>query len=172
MQILQGKRVGIRPLDIADLDNLYQLENDPGNWDTTTTVNPISRFYLEQYIISAHNNIYQDKQLRLVITGENEETVGLIDLFDFDPHNRRAGTGIILLPEFRRRGYATEALDLLISFAHKTLNLKQLFCNIATDNTKSLQLFTSKGFEITGTKKAWRLKEHQWKDEHFLQLVF
>ncbi len=172
MHIFRGKRIYLRPLEISDLDTLYQLENDPHNWETTTTVNPLSRFYLEQYIISSQNNIYHDKQLRLIIAGNQHETMGVIDLFDFDAHHKRAGVGIILLPKFRGKGYATEALDLLKDYVQHKLKLKQLFCTIGKDNHKSLALFKSRGFEVTGIRKAWRLSKEMWQDEHFLQLVF
>ncbi len=172
MKFLQGRRITLRPVEIDDLDVLYQWENDSENWHTSNNLNPHSRFFLEQYILNAGNNIYEDKQLRLVIAGQKQQQVGIIDLFDFDPHHKRAAVGIIIGKEHRHQGYGSEALDLLTQYAKKALNLKQLYCGIGVDNQHSMRLFQNQGFEITGTRKSWRLHEQQWLDEHFLQLIF
>ncbi len=171
MTLLKGKRVKLRPIEIDDLGVLYEWENDTENWHTSNNLNPHSRFFLEQYILNAQNNIYEDKQLRLVIVDENEKQIGIIDLFDFDPHHQRAAIGIILGPDSRNKGYGSEALDVIISYADKVLNLKQLHCGVGIDNHHSVRLFKNKGFELTGTRKSWRLHQKQWKDEYFMQLL-
>ncbi len=172
MNPLKGQRIALRPVEIGDLDAIYRWENDPGNWIHSNHLNPISRFYLEQYILNAENNIYVDKQLRLLIVDHNKKQLGIIDLFDFDPHHRRAAVGIIIDASVQKQGYGSEALNLLIQYANKTLNLKQLYCGIGEGNNISLRLFQNHGFRITGTKKEWRHLDGKWVDEHFLQLIF
>ncbi len=172
MNLLNSDRICLRPVEIEDLDLLYKLENDMDSWHAGDHLNPLSRFFLEQYILNASNDIYVDKQLRLVITRKSGEALGIIDLFEFDPHHRRAAVGVIISPEARGHGYAGEALQMLIAYAEKVLQLKQLYCGIDGDNHKSLRLFTHNGFEHTGTRKAWRLSGKTWKDELFLQRIF
>ena len=172
MNLLNSDRIRLRPVEIEDLDLLYKLENDMDSWHAGDHLNPLSRFFLEQYILNASNDIYVDKQLRLVITQRSGEALGIIDLFEFDPHHRRAAVGIIIAPEARGHGYAGEALQMLVTYAEKVLQLKQLYCGVDRDNQKSFRLFTQKGFVHTGTRKAWRLSEKTWKDELFLQRIF
>lgn len=172
MSILKGESIMLRPVEIEDLDFLYRWENDPANWEHSNHLNPFSRFFLEQYILNAENNIYSDKQLRLMIVGHNNQPLGIIDVFDFDPHHRRAAVGIIIERDFQNKGYGTEALKLVIQYAKKTLGLKQLYCGIGIENHTSLKLFQKQGFQITGTRQSWRLTNEKWVDEHFLQLVF
>lgn len=171
MQALSGERIQLRPVEIEDLDVIYQWENNPQNWRVSNFVNPVSRFFLEQYILTSQNNIYADHQLRLMIVDYQNKPLGIIDLFDFDPHHRRAGVGILLGPGEGKKGYATEALKLVINYARKKLNLKQLYCGIDPFNEDSVYLFRKQGFQITGQKKAWRLIEDSWHDEYFLQLI-
>lgn len=172
MKPLAGKHIQLRPVEIEDLENIYRWENDAEMWVVSNHLNPISRFYLEQYILHAENNIYRDKQLRLMIENNQKECVGIIDLFDFDPHHKRAAVGIIIEPKHQRKGYGAEAIDIIIDYAKDILNLKQLYCGIGIENKGSIRLFLRKGFEITGTRKAWRLHQHGWHDEHFLQFLF
>ncbi len=172
MKPLEGKHIRLRPVEIEDLDSLYRYENDAAMWVASNHLNPISRFYLEQYILHAENNIYQDKQLRLMIESRHNACVGIIDLFDFDPHHKRAAVGIIIDPQHQRKGYGAEALEVIKAYARDVLQLKQLFCGIGSENKGSIRMFLQKGFEITGTRKAWRLHTDGWHDEHFLQLLF
>lgn len=172
MQALRGKTLKLRAMEPDDIEKMYQWENDPETWVYSNTQTPFSRFYLEQYIIHSHCDIYTEKQLRLMISNSDDITVGCIDLFEFDPKNRRAGVGILIDKQFRKQGYASESVDIIINYAKNVLNLHQLFCNITEDNKKSLDLFTKKGFAIAGGKKQWVWKEDHWLDEHFLQLIF
>jgi diamine N-acetyltransferase len=106
------------------------------------------------------------------IDGEKVETIGTIDLFDFDPAHKRAGIGILIADkENRGKGYASEALDILIGYSFTSLQLHQLYCNITTDNTESIRLFTGKGFQLVGVKKDWLLFHNCTKDEAMYQLI-
>ncbi|MFO7978711.1 MAG: GNAT family N-acetyltransferase [Bacteroidales bacterium] len=171
MSHLKAENILLRPVEISDLDALYEWENDPGIWQVSNTVNPFSRFFLEQYILNAQNNIYADKQLRLIIQTRQGDLAGTVDLFDFDAHHRRCGVGIMTAKKHRKQGYASTALDLVIDYCRKVLNLHQIYCNIDQDNPVSLALFQKKGFENTGCKKQWNQRENQWVDELFLQLL-
>ena len=108
----------------------------------------------------------------MICTVENDTPVGCIDLFDFDPLHQRAGVGVLIAKvENREKGYASEALHLLISHAFENMDLHQLFCNVGVDNEASITLFQRQGFEICGTKKQWNKEGEGWKDEYLMQLI-
>ncbi len=174
MNILQGKLVNLRALEPTDLDLLYQWENNPSVWEVSNTVAPFSKFILHQYIENSTQDIYAVKQLRLVIEElGGSAAVGLIDLFDFDPLHSRVGIGVLIgQNEFKNKGFASESLRLLCAYVRDQLGLKQVYCNITSDNTQSIKLFEKCGFVICGTKKNWIRSKDTWKDELMLQLVF
>jgi diamine N-acetyltransferase len=128
---------------------------------------------VKQYLENAHQDIYEAKQLRMAICQDEDfPALGLIDLFDFDPQNRRAGIGIVIQSiENRKQNIGSEALQLLVNYAFYNLNLHQLYANIATENTASIALFTKFGFEKIGVKKEWTLVSGSFKDEALYQLV-
>jgi diamine N-acetyltransferase len=171
---LHSQHISLRALEPSDIDILYQWENDTEVWEISHTQAPFSRLVLEQYLSTAYQDIYTTKQLRLVIetNSETKKAIGCIDLFDFDPYHQRAGIGILIADKNEReKKYATKALTLLIDYCFTTLNLNQLYCNITTDNTASIQLFEKNGFEIIGVKKQWIRVGKEFKDELFLQLL-
>ncbi len=169
-----GKSVALRAPELSDADHIYRWENDPDIWQVSNTITPFSRYLIEQYILSADQDIFAARQLRLMIdarAGSEWEPAGAIDLFDFDPMHLRAGVGILVSSAFRGQGLATEALVLLKAYAFNTLQLHQLFAHITIDNTPSLSLFRKCGFEICGTRKEWLRIQGEWKDEYILQCI-
>ncbi|WP_298224269.1 GNAT family protein [Flavobacterium sp.] len=173
MLTLKGDSIYLRALEPNDLEFLYAVENNEAIWEVSNTQTPYSRFLIKQYLKNAHQDIYEAKQLRLAICKDkNFPAIGLIDLFDFDPKNNRAGVGIMIQnQEDRSIGIGKEALGLLIQYAFRKLNLHQLYANIATENQPSLSLFTTFGFEKIGTKKQWNLVDGKYKDEAMFQLI-
>lgn len=173
MVTLQGDIIYLRALEPEDLDFVYALENDEEIWEVSNTQTPYSRFLIRQYLENAHLDIYEAKQLRLAICKkENFEAIGLIDLFDFDPVNQRAGIGIIIQDqEKRNKGIGSEALALLIDFSFSQLQLHQLYANIGAGNDASIALFANFGFRLIGIKKDWNRRHNSYQDEAFYQLI-
>ena len=144
---MNKNRIILRAVEPNDIDLIFKWENDQDLWHLSQTLIPFSRFDIEQYVMSADKDIFAVKQLRLIIHDtEENKSVGCIDIFDFDPKNRRAGLGILIEKSEQKKGYASEALDQVIEYSFDTLNLHQLYCNIEVDNTVSLELFRKKEF--------------------------
>jgi len=177
MNLLSGKNTRLRAIEPSDLDIIYEWENDPANWLVSNTITPFSRHVLTRYIEYAHKDIHEARQLRLMIdlidnSGVTLESIGTVDLFDFDPVHERAGVGILIAnQENRMRGFAFESLSILIRYAFETLHLHQLYCNISNDNQASLNLFKKLGFLDAGIKRDWLRESNGWLDVHLLQLI-
>ena len=170
---LKGTNIYLRALEPEDLEFVYQIENDESIWNVSNTQTPYSKFLIRQYLENAHQDIYEAKQLRLAICkNDTFEAVGLIDLFDFDPVNNRAGIGILIQNETNRgNGIGKEALGLLIDYSFNKLQLHQLYANIGMDNEASLNLFTTFGFQKIGVKKDWIYHNNAFHDESLFQLI-
>ena len=168
--LLTYGKVRLRPLEPDDIDLLYEWENRMEIWEVSNTKTPYSKHILAQYMVESAKDIYSTKQLRLIIENMDAKAVGAVDLFDFDPYHSRAGVGILIHnPEDRGHGYAGDALAALSKYTLDVLGLKQLYANIAVDNTESIHLFKKSGFEQTGTKKQWLKTLQGWKDELLFQ---
>lgn len=165
--------VALRAIEPEDIDILYQWENDMELWVVSDTQKPFSRHQLKQYIQGINLDIYQSKELRLMIETEEDKpvVVGMVDLFDFDPYHNRAGVGIMLNKEFEGKGFASQALELFIDYCFNTLGIFQLYSSITSSNTKSIKLFEKLGFEKTGVRKKWRKIGRTYYDELFYQLI-
>lgn len=172
MLTLKGKHIYLRALELEDLDFIYAIENDETIWEISNTITPFSKYVITEYLANAHKDIFEVKQLRLVIANSKHEAIGMIDLFDFDFKNKRAGVGIIVkAAEDRKKGYGSEALTLLTKYCKSQLDLNQLYCNISEENEASLRMFQNQGFEIVGLKKDWNFIHGAFKNEYLLQHI-
>ena len=176
--------VKLRKIEPTDLPFLYQWENDASSWADGANHNPLSQQDLRDYIASTTGDIYKDGQLRLIIclndpindpyseadrsTGGrlemvndqmvNGATVGCIDLFDFDPRNRRAAIGMYIAPEYRGKGVGHEALKQLEAYAFDFLRLRCLYAVIATNNKPCSTLYEHAGYKPSSVLPAWTLE--------------
>ena len=178
---LVGELIHLRALEPTDLNQLYRWENDSSIWSVSGTLVPFSKFVLEEIVTQVHQDIYTNKQLRLIVdlkyfdeADEDETTrsIGCVDLFDFDPKNKRAGVGILIADKADRgRGYATEALHLIVDYAFEVLDLHQIYSNVRVENESSVALFKKVGFEVTGLKQDWMYEQGKFYDEYTMQLI-
>ena len=172
MNTLLGNTIALRALEPEDLQFLFDTENDESFWGVSNTQTPFSKFLLKQYLENAHLDIFEAKQLRLIIQENlNQKPVGMIDFFDFNPQHKRAGIGILIHQKYQKNGFASEALQLLINYSFTHLNLHQLYANITSDNFKSIALFKKHQFTEIGIKKDWNFSNGEFKDELLFQII-
>ncbi|EWH13495.1 N-acetyltransferase GCN5 [Cellulophaga geojensis KL-A] len=172
MLSLKGERIYLRAIEPNDLDFLYQLENDTSIWEISGTTAPYAKHILELYLQNAYKDIYEAKQLRLCICDFDDTVLGLVDLFDFDPANKKVGLGIIVSEKKKRnKGVGAEALELACNYVFKTLQLHQIYANVLVDNEPSKHLFKKMGFNAVGVKKDWIFTNGKFKDEILYQKI-
>lgn len=153
---LINERIFLRAVEPEDLEVMYCMENDPEMWEVSSFTVPYSRFILKQYIADNQNDIYADKQLRLMIVKrDTNEVVGTLDLSEYVPMHGRAAVGVAIKKEFRHKGYAADALSLLCHYAFDFLQLHQLYAQVNVNNEYSCKLFEGCGFIKNGTLKDW-----------------
>jgi diamine N-acetyltransferase len=168
--LLAYGKITLRPIEPDDIELLYHWENNMEIWNVSNTRTPFSKYILAEYIKESAKDIYETKQLRLIIQNEISEPVGAVDLFDFEPYHMRAGIGILIhSSENRNNGYGFDALNAVFGYAVEVLGLKQLYANITFKNEVSIHLFEKAGFIQTGIKKNWLKTPKGWEDEVFMQ---
>ena len=137
----------LRAMEPEDLDFLYTIENDVDIWDVGMTNVPYSRYALHNYMANVSNDIYADRQVRLIV--EN---------------------GIVIGKEHRKKGFATAALGLLADYAASVLHIHQLYVVVSIDNEPSLRLFEKLGYRNGTVLKDWLFDGKNYHDAVLMQL--
>lgn len=156
-------------MEPEDLDLLYRIENDIQLWNVGTTNVPYSRYTLHDYIAHSANDIYTDRQVRLIIESLQGEQLGVVDLVHFDPQHRRAEVGIVILDRHRRKGYATSTLREIARYASSVLHLHQLYAITEASHQVACHLFEQAGFGITAPLPQWLYDGHDYHDALLMQ---
>lgn len=159
----------LRAIEPEDLDLLYQIENNTELWQVGSTNVPYSRYTLHDYIATSSDDIYADRQVRMVVENDEGECVGLADLVRFDPQHLRAEVGIVILPAYRRKGYGEAAIMKLADYAQRVVHLHQIYVVIDTSNEPALALFRKMGFETKNTLNDWLFDGRKYHDALLLQ---
>lgn len=166
MIYLENEKIRLRALEPEDLEFLYKWENNSKFWQEGNNMNPYSKYTLKCYIENSQS-IYEQKQLRLMIEEkEFSQTVGCVDLFDFDTHNLKVGIGILVDEEFSNNGFATQAINLTCEYIFNLLHLHQVYCHIASNNYASIKVFEKSGFKKKGILTDWLLIENRFTDTY------
>ena len=162
---MENRIVRLRAMEPEDINLLYEVENDPDVWEAGDYGSPYSRHALTQYIISSQNDIFADKQLRLIIERKEDlAPLGIIDITNFSALHLRGEVGIVIRGEYRNKGYASNALELLCDYAFSYLRINQLYARFLADNKPCAKLFKGRGFEYCGLLKAWVQTTYGEKD--------
>ena len=147
---IKGEKVILRSVDSSDIDTILLWENSNNE--------PLYGLYEEQFsredVVQFVENqqcysLAETEQLRLMICSHEGERLGCVDLTEYD--GEKAFVSILIFDLYnRRKGFGTEALQLLISYA-KSFDLRSLYATILPRNIQSLHLFERAGFEDLGT---------------------
>ena len=146
VQALQGKSVILRPPRESDVGVVYSWDRDPelAAWNGRSPIS-ISRSAARRDYLAR----WEDPGLRTFIIEARGEPIGMATLYDF----RRGGCelGIKIGPgSLRGKGYATEAVSLLLGYAFDTLDLEAVRGSTLAHNHRMPRVFEKNGFGQVG----------------------
>lgn len=163
--LFQNENICLRAVEPSDLETLYVWENNPALWIAGNVRNPYSRFALKQYIADFQKDIYESRQLRLMIDSrQTGKSVGTIDLYDFDLHHSKIALGLFVEQKYQGKGYASQALELIEDYVFNFLKINQLYAFIAESNKASRNIFERKNYYCQTRLRAWIKMPERFED--------
>lgn len=146
LDILRGEEVSLRPPREADVETVYEWDRDPelAAWNGRAPVSVSLDAARRDYLLR-----WEDPGVKTFIIEAGGRPVGLATLYDF----RGGGCelGIKIGPEeLRGRGYATEAVRLLVDYAFRRLGLEVVRGSTLAHNRRMRRVFEKCGFERVG----------------------
>ncbi len=163
------KKIILRAIEPEDLDLLYTIENDVSLWNVGTTNVPYSRYTLHDYIAHANDDIYSDRQVRLIIENEEGDVVGIADVVNFDPQHLRAELGIVIQAAYRCQGYATAAIEEMLHYSLRVLHLHQVYVIVDDQNMIAQKVFNKLAFKESARLSHWLFDGHTYHDAVLMQ---
>ena len=99
-----------------------------------------------------------------------DKVIGFVSLNKVDDKTRNLG--YCLHSMVQKKGYATEAVSALIQYAKEDLNLSQLICGTAKENTPSVSLLQKMGFIKTGENIGSFMNDEHGKPIEFIGYTY
>lgn len=160
-----GKLVYFRPVERSDIDGgWHQWINDPVANEHLFGAFPINKDELQRY--------YEGSQppgsvMFAVCAKENDRYIGNARLGSIDWVNRICTYGrLIGDPEYRGKGYGTDALLLLLRYGFHTLGMNRIWSTADSLNAVSLR-----SNEKIGMKQEGRMREALYRDGAFRDTI-
>jgi len=159
---LRGKRISLRPPTPADFREYAALMK---------VSKPVFRELLQAFTGRKQFNGYLRRCNRddaygfLMCRREDGAVVGAISLFNIVRlHVQNGIVGYFVGAPHVRRGYATEALQLVLRFAFRKLKLHRVEASIQPHNAASIALVKRAGFAREGFSRRLVKIAGQWRD--------
>lgn len=106
---------------------------------------------------SAVEKLFEDRELSLtddsfaIHLKDDDEPIGVISLMNMSEANGSAELSIIVGdPEDRRRGYGSEAIELLLCYAFDSLGLNRIGLSAFDYNEEAISAYEKLGFMVEG----------------------
>lgn len=166
-----GERTVLRAVERDDLPLLHGWANDPeiqfnlGSWHF-----PLSRTGMERWFESFR---YDANDQRFMIDAPDHGAIGMTNLVDINWKDRNAFTGMLIGdPALRGKGYGTDAVRTIMSYAFEELQLERLDTTIIAHNAASLALYIDKcGWIEEGRKARAFFRRNEFHDNVILGIT-
>lgn len=143
---LIGNKVIIREFAESDFEAFNALVSDRQNHETAglefTTDKNKSKNIFDNYLVLANTYVIalksSNRMLGIVELNERGLTNGL---------DKTREIGFIISPEYRRNGYATEAIQLVLDYGFKILHLSEVWASVKVNNPVPQALLSKLGFK-------------------------
>ena len=167
----KGERVGLRALTMADVPKWYGWFNSA---EVTEHINKGIFPNTEEAQIAYFKKLGEsrsDVQLGIALAGA-EELIGVIGLHQVDWIHRRGDISIVIgEPSAWGKGFATEAIGLMVRHGFEKMNLHKITAGMWASNEGSKIAFEKCGFVLEATLRESYFYKGRYVDEYRLGLL-
>lgn len=150
---VQGPSVIIRPLVPGDADDVYAhvSSKDVARW-TFTIPHPYPREEAAAFIRRSKRSLSKGESITLgIVPNDVDKVVGVVSLKGINTTHKAAELGYWIGTDYWSCGYTTEAVQLMLDIAFRTLRLHRVWAIVFESNTASQQVLRKCGFVHEGT---------------------
>ena len=165
---LVGKKVYLSPINPTDYEQYCAWINDfnttvcLGLATTNTSLNQEQKI-LED-LAQGHNYA--------IVKIADDKLIGNCSLNEINHINRTATLGIFIgEKDNRNQGLGTEAMELLLSYGFKVLNLSNIMLKVFAFNKRAINAYQKLGFNQFGRRTAAYFINDQYYDTIYMELL-
>ena len=170
---LIGERIYLSPKGTSEEEiqkftewmNDFQITDYTGRSGQIMTLNK-EKEWLENSAQNTDNRNFD------IIEIKNDKLIGTIGLERFNWINRSAVLGIFIGDEnFRNNGFGTEAINLLLEYGFKYLNLHSIKLSLLSVNERAHKCYLKCGFKDTGISREQYFIDGKYYDKLYMDIL-
>jgi RimJ/RimL family protein N-acetyltransferase len=165
--MIDGKLVRLRPIELNDLERYIDWVNDPEVVRYQGARYPWSRVAEEDWLKEAMRKTSPPEIILAIDTLAEGLHIGSVGLHEIHRENRKAVLGIMIGDKtFWDRGYGTDTVRTLLRFAFRETNLHRVQLIVHQDNARAIACYRKCGFVEEG-----RLREDWYQDGRYADTI-
>ena len=171
--MLKGDRIKLGPVKREYIDSYLKWLNDPEITQYLNMFRPLTRMMEEDWIENLKNR-NDTIVFAIIIPDENdvEKFIGNCGLHAIDWKNRVGEVGIMIgEKEYQGKGYGTEAMELLLEYGFKTVNLNRIQLRVYEFNSRAINSYNKIGFVEEGRMRQAMFINGEYHDMIFMSIL-
>lgn len=166
---LDGKAVFLSPMKAEDFEQYTAWMND---FKITTNLGIASIVFSLEKEKEKLEDMANGGYNFAIVLKENDQLIGNCSLFEVNQIHRRANIGLFIGDaDNRGKGYGKEALELLLAFGFKVLNLNNILLNVFDFNEHAINLYKKLGFKIIGERREAYFINGAYRNEVYMDIL-
>jgi RimJ/RimL family protein N-acetyltransferase len=154
MNFWQGKRIKLRGIELSDIGQFIRWNlNSERARHLDFVWPPISNASVHAWVEEQSKRKLENDSFHWVIENHEGEPVGSITTHHCNPRYGTFSYGIDIAPEHHRKGYASEAIQLVMRYYFEELRYQKVTVQVHSDNEPSIRLHEKLGFQREGTHR-------------------
>ena len=151
---METERLLLRCIEERDASDMYDYASRPEVteyllWDAHANID-VTKGYIESVDRRYRRGLYGDWA---VVLKENGRMIGTCGYANIDSQNMKCEIGYVLSPDFRGKGYMTEAVKAVLALSFEKLGFETAELRIMQGNLRSAALAERAGFTLERTCK-------------------
>ena len=164
-----GERIYLSPRSSEDVEIFTQWLNDFETTDYIGMSGTLTTLEGEKKYLEENNT---PEATFVIVTIEDNKMLGSISLERINHINRSATLGIFIGDkDFRCKGYGTEAIQLLLEYGFKYLNLHSIKLDLLSVNERAHKCYLKCGFKDTGASREAIFLNGKYYDRLYMEIL-
>jgi RimJ/RimL family protein N-acetyltransferase len=165
---LKNDTLTIRALEERDLEQFRTLRNDPDTAYFLTSVVPIAPVKQHAWFQGVSKD---DSRMYFAIETTDGTFVGLVRCDEWDKINQSVRIGVDIAPQWRRKGFATQAYTLLFDFLFRQLHIHRIWLLVLSYNTPAIALYKKLGLKEEGKQREAIFRDNTYHDYIMMSIL-
>lgn len=166
---IEGDNVFLSPVNVDDFEVYTKWINDLTTSSCLGNSSVIYSLVSEKELL---DGMVKNGYNFAIVLKEGEKLLGNASISNIKQIHRTAEVGLFIGDEENRgKGYGTEALELLLCYGFKILNLNNIMLKVFSFNTRAIKSYQKVGFKQFGKRTNSYFLNGTYHDEIYMEIL-